>query len=653
MVNEVIKSIISDFDNILVVEVKTGEVLIQQSREDQLDWLTDSIKDGYNGYIENAVKKYLFPEDKDWINNIIQLDNIVQILSNEGVYFLNFRSKNDNKTIFYQLKFTRIGDNEHFDKFTICGHSIDESERLNLRHMEEVATAHHNAVIASLAGDFDYIGYYNKKTEHIRLFHASPVFENVIKTINPNLRSLQRLQLFFEKIVYEEDWEDFSYQIKKENVFRGIENGAYEIHFRAKFNDSLYYYKVKFVQDSHEPNGVVFALMSFDEQVRSKLLHREQEKNREIIEKQLEMIITERTADILKKNKALNRLNEDIIELIGDITEARDLESGEHIRRVKGITHILATQIMQDYPEYELTHEKIELIASASALHDIGKISIPDAILLKPGRLTQEEFEIMKTHTTKGPELLRKAPKDWSSAYLETSMEICHFHHEKYDGNGYPIGLKGEDIPLSAQIVSIADCYDALVSRRVYKEAFSPDIAVKMIIEGQCGAFSPKLIKSFKKCVPQFDKLELSVSDSFNAFHLNVVEKLANKRILLVEDDEMNRMIGREMLEGEGAIVIEASSGTAALDVINTVSEGTISAILMDVMMPGLDGPSTAKIIRNGEKPWGKTVPIIGISASDDEEIISRCYESGMNAYLKKPVRISELTNTILQSIID
>lgn len=149
-----------------------------------------------------------------------------------------------------------------------------------------------------------------------------------------------------------------------------------------------------------------------------------------------------------------------------------------------------------------------------------------------------------------------------------------------------------------------------------------------------------------------FEKLDLSAyASGLSTSSINVVEKLANIRILYVESNEMNRMIGREMLEGEGAVVVEAISGAAAIDLFNAVSEKTFSAILMDVDMPGLSGPETAKIIRNSDKPWGKTIPIIALTSNGDFEDITECCKNGMNAYLTKPIKISELTNAILTVI--
>lgn len=203
----------------------------------------------------------------------------------------------------------------------------------------------------------------------------------------------------------------------------------------------------------------------------------------------------------------LKRRNQDIIEILGTVVEYRNLESGEHVKRVGEYTRILAESFMVEYPEYDLTQDKIDVIVSASALHDIGKITIPDSILLKPGRLTKDEFEYMKSHTTRGCELLESMKNVLDPKYEKVSSEICRHHHERFDGKGYPDGLEGDAIPLSAQLVSVADVYDALVNERCYKDAFSPEEAFRMIVNGECGVFSPRLMEVFRKVRPQFEKI--------------------------------------------------------------------------------------------------------------------------------------------------
>ncbi len=229
---------------------------------------------------------------------------------------------------------------------------------------------------------------------------------------------------------------------------------------------------------------------------------------------ELEAKVEKQTATLKTQYQMLNiqaaklrEGNDKIIEILGTVVEFRNLESGEHIKRVKGFTRILAEQLMKQYPEYGLTEKKIHEIMIASSLHDVGKVTIPDRILLKPGRLTNEEFDYMKSHTTRGCDMLNTIEGIWTDEYRKTCYEICRHHHERYDGKGYPDGLKGDDIPISAQIVSVADVYDALVSERVYKNAFEKDEPFHMILNGECGVFSPKLMECFRMVKAEFEKL--------------------------------------------------------------------------------------------------------------------------------------------------
>ncbi len=209
---------------------------------------------------------------------------------------------------------------------------------------------------------------------------------------------------------------------------------------------------------------------------------------------------------VAKQVERLNKLNRSIVETLATVIEFRDGESGEHVRRIGRLTQILMTEVSGAYPEYRLAKKEIDKIVTSSTLHDVGKISIPDSILNKPGRLTAEEFEIMKQHTTKGCEILKNVPEIMDAGIYNYSYDICRHHHERWDGRGYPDGLKGDDISIWAQVVSVADVYDALTSERVYKKAFDHDTAVKMIFNGECGAFNPKVMTVFEACM---DKIKV------------------------------------------------------------------------------------------------------------------------------------------------
>ena len=181
--------------------------------------------------------------------------------------------------------------------------------------------------------------------------------------------------------------------------------------------------------------------------------------------------------------------------MLSQIVEFRNGESGSHVRHIRIITETLLHRLMELTSRYDLTPEQQDNIPLASALHDIGKIGIDEAILNKPGKLTAEEFAVIKTHSMLGAEMLQKTESFADQPLLQTAYEIARWHHERWDGRGYPDGLKGDDIPISAQLVSMADVYDALTSERCYKKAFPHETAVQMITNRACGAFNPLLLQ--------------------------------------------------------------------------------------------------------------------------------------------------------------
>lgn len=198
---------------------------------------------------------------------------------------------------------------------------------------------------------------------------------------------------------------------------------------------------------------------------------------------------------IYEKEKTKNLM----ISILSHIVEYRNGESGQHVLHITAITQLLLKQLAKETDDYALTEEAISLISNASALHDIGKISIPDEIVNKPGKLTDAEYEIIKTHTVNGARALTDLPIHTDEPLVHVAYTICRWHHERYDGSGYPDGLRGDDIPISAQVVGLADVYDALTSTRCYKQAYSHETALEMILDGSCGAFNPLLLECLRK----------------------------------------------------------------------------------------------------------------------------------------------------------
>ena len=215
------------------------------------------------------------------------------------------------------------------------------------------------------------------------------------------------------------------------------------------------------------------------------------------------------TSQIREKEKNTQML----ISILSEAVEFRNGESGAHVLHIGTLTRHLLEQLTQKTDQYALTPEQQELIVMASSLHDIGKIAIDDAILNKPGRLTREEFDIMKRHTTIGAAMLDQLHRYRNEPLVRTAYEICRWHHERWDGRGYPDRLSGDQIPISAQVVAMADVYDALVSKRVYKDAYAPDVAVQMILHGDCGAFNPLLLDCLTDLQDTF-KAELAAPEA-------------------------------------------------------------------------------------------------------------------------------------------
>jgi len=219
---------------------------------------------------------------------------------------------------------------------------------------------------------------------------------------------------------------------------------------------------------------------------------------------------------VKEQRKTIRSTNQVMLDALSAIIEHRNTESGNHVLRIRRFTKILLENVAQIFPEYHLTADSVDIISSAAALHDIGKIAIPDAVLNKPGKLTAEEFEIIKTHTSVGGELILNLSDMGDAEYLRYAYNIALYHHERWDGRGYPAGLLEDEIPICAQVVGIADVFDALTSPRVYKDAYSCPQAASMILNGECGRFSPKLLVCFKNVIAQFTELAQQYADGYS-----------------------------------------------------------------------------------------------------------------------------------------
>lgn len=249
---------------------------------------------------------------------------------------------------------------------------------------------------------------------------------------------------------------------------------------------------------------------------------------------------------VYEKEKVSNTM----ISILSHIVEFRNNESGLHVVHIRTITELLLRRLRKKTDRYPLTEADISLISTASALHDIGKINIPEEILNKPGRLTKEEFDIIKTHSAVGEHMLRQIPFNQNEPLVKVAREICRWHHERWDGRGYPDGLKGDEIPISAQVVSLADVYDALTSERCYKAAFDHDTALNMIVNGECGAFNPLLLECL---MDGADQIKQAMQET---------EEEKQKDAEQSQRQEANRL-SREVLQEEGLLAGREKQGSA------------------------------------------------------------------------------------------
>ena len=220
---------------------------------------------------------------------------------------------------------------------------------------------------------------------------------------------------------------------------------------------------------------------------------------------------------IQEKNKEQKEMllyaNEKMLDALSSLIEYRSVETNLHVLRIRQFTRILLEEVARTCPEYALTEQMIAEITSAAALHDVGKIGIPDSILNKPGSLTPEEREVIKSHSIIGAQIIERLEGVMDPSYLRYAYNICKYHHERWDGRGYPRGISGDDIPICAQVVGLTDVYDALTNKRVYKDAYGVENAVQMILNGECGLFSPRLLECFKSVRKKFYELSRYYSD--------------------------------------------------------------------------------------------------------------------------------------------
>ena len=356
----------------------------------------------------------------------------------------------------------------------------------------------------------------------------------------------------------------------------------------------------------------------------------------------LEEMVRERTREV--------RLTQAVmIESLGTLAEYRDPETGGHIKRTQNYVKALAMHL-KGHPRFRgmLNEETIELLYLSAPLHDVGKVGVRDHILLKAGRLDEAEFEQMKQHTLFGEEaLLRTEQRLGRSSFLRLAREIAGSHQEKWDGSGYPRGLKGDAIPFSGRLMALADVYDALISKRIYKPPMPHERAVAIIRRGRGVHFDPRLVDAFLELERVFRNIAMAYADFDEERAMLAAggrgaepRSESTGRVLLVEDNEISLEIMKNQLASMGFAVDTAANGRQAL---GKYRAGDYRLVLTDLDMPGMNGLGLLQAIRRLEKGNGRCTPVLAITAADYEMTAEGAAAAGFDGHMLKPLDLGLL----------
>jgi putative two-component system response regulator len=337
------------------------------------------------------------------------------------------------------------------------------------------------------------------------------------------------------------------------------------------------------------------------------------------------------------------------IESLATLAEYRDPETGGHIKRTQNYVKALAVHL-KDHSRFrdELDDDTIELLYLSAPLHDVGKVGVRDNVLLKAGRLTDEEFEEMKKHTIYGEEALRiTEQKLGEDTFLHYAREIAYSHQEKWDGSGYPQGLKGNQIPISGRLMALADVYDALISKRVYKPPFPHEKAVRIIVEGKNKHFDPDTVDAFLELEDTFRNIALTFADYDEERQMLGVSKDFKSEtrkpiryILLVEDNEINLEIMHSQLT---FLSYEVDTAVNGKDALEKYHKNKYDVILTDIEMPEMNGYELTAQIRRLEKDAESQTPVLAITASEFNLNEKRAKSLGFTDYMLKPLDLDLL----------
>lgn len=447
----------------------------------------------YRDVLHCEMENLVHPEDLEDVRNSMSLTYFRQNACRQNGFLMlsvEFRRRTDTRLEWTEMLIcSNQTDPAQDELITIAFRNIHEQK------MAEYEKRYLDVFSYAVAHSYEAVLEYDVATNTL---YELTIGDNGLYRAPRYAATMDESLCFARKYIHPEDAERFVQEISARTIYARDLSHSVTFEFRRRAEeDGEYRWCAYSMRAFQQNNRRVYILFVKD-------IHADKMRNLRQ-QKRLQIAVMEAERRASEKNDQLFTYYGKTIELMSSVVEYRSLESGVHVRRIKQYTEDLLRAATRFFPEQELDDGKISSITEASALHDVGKIGVPDNILLKPARLTHEEFEVMKRHTIIGADIAREIPcvTEKEDEYLY-GYYIARYHHERYDGKGYPDGLKGEDIPFCAQIVAIADVFDALTTERVYKEAYTPDRAYEMILGGECGVFSARLLDCFCSVREQF-----------------------------------------------------------------------------------------------------------------------------------------------------
>ncbi|MCR5309057.1 MAG: diguanylate cyclase [Bacilli bacterium] len=435
------------------------------------------------------INKVLTSVDRERFTKGDSRQNILNSLKKSGTFKTTFKIRYFGVVYDYEVVFFPDREDDRSIAGLVCGIRLVNNNSSSISQGETIPYFENkqNKMSNLLLENYDAAFLVNLKDHTFDICKQDTVFARRNSFI-PDFEAY--IQAYVKRDVYFEDIDNMLLATDLVNLRLSLEDkGTLTVYYRDISKGMPYHYLLRATKGDNNMALVVITN-----------INAEYEAANQNIDK-LEEEIRSKDREIYDKNNIIENVNESIIDLIGDIVETRKDKGFNHSYQFKYLTYIFGTQLMQDYPELGLTNDFVAEVSEASVIHDIGKLAIPEEIIYKQGKLTKEEFEVIKTHASHSEKLLNKLKNVYDSAYFKILTDVCKYHHERWNGEGYPYGLAGNDIPLSAQIVGLIDAFHALTSKRTYRDAYEVDSAVAMIINGECGSFNPIFFDSLKKCV--------------------------------------------------------------------------------------------------------------------------------------------------------